>query len=584
MKTKVQSVMEWAVLSVCSVLFVTLVLIIVSYLQRVPDTLISYDDYLLQPAETLTKGAVITITAPHTVSLGDAVGISTVHQELTVWENGTLIYECKKESGNVFGKSAASQWHIIPLNPDLSEAMLTFQLSSPYAHIADYRNILFIGESTEIVEYIVVRSTPAIVISMFCVAAGLFAILLPFFKDVGQLSKMLLPAGIGMILLGIWIFSESQRIFFHLIPFEIERQIALFSLTMLPIFLFLTVSELYHGYAKRILFSLVILAISNTVLVVTLQLFQLADLIETIFTTIIILTLGLGLLLFFKIKKMRQQKTKKSRRFFGHLLVIILLSCLEIRAFWIEDFNNTSTYVQILVFTFAILSFFNYLGRNTKRERELKRVRKNLQISRINLFAVSMKPHLISNTLLSIQELCYNAPLEAVKAIGAFSNYLHTSFDIASTENLIPFSQELKYIRAYIDVQKICFREDLVYEEELNTLNFVVPPLTIQPLVENAIKHGVRKRTGKGTVKLKTRMVGGDVFIEVQDDGVGFEVKTKPSMTKPSKKDGYRSSGGNVAYRLRLLCKGRVTVQSVLQQGTVVTVHLPEEGQSKEGI
>lgn len=177
-----------------------------------------------------------------------------------------------------------------------------------------------------------------------------------------------------------------------------------------------------------------------------------------------------------------------------------------------------------------------------------------------------MRPHFIYNCLNAISVLCAVEPERAENAIADFADYLRYSLDADVNQGIVPFKEELKNIRTYLSLEQMRFGDELQVVENLDTLDFDVPSLSIQPIVENAVRHGVRKKDGKGCVTLTTKKEDGKVIITVSDDGPGFK-------KKPEK--GVHVGIQNVRYRLAVLMDGEMEITSRPGGGTTVAIRLP---------
>ena len=188
---------------------------------------------------------------------------------------------------------------------------------------------------------------------------------------------------------------------------------------------------------------------------------------------------------------------------------------------------------------------------------------------KIQLMLSQIKPHFLYNTLSAIRALIKEEPDTASKLVYDFSKYLRNNIDSLTTNKLIEFKDELNHIKSYTEIEKIRFKGEINVVFDIQEDDFCVPPLSIQPLVENAIKHGLHNKKGGGTVTVKTSKDSKDYVITVEDDGVGFD--------KCAKDDIPHSSTGlkNVEYRLQRMCKGNLSIVSQSDSGTVVTVKIP---------
>ena len=186
-----------------------------------------------------------------------------------------------------------------------------------------------------------------------------------------------------------------------------------------------------------------------------------------------------------------------------------------------------------------------------------------------------IQPHFLFNTLGTISHLCTDAP-EAKKAIGLFSRYLRGNIDVLSNEMLIPFDKEIDHARMYLELEKLRFGDSLQISWDLSCTDFMIPSLTLQPLVENAVRYGVRGNAdGCGTVRIQSRDCADYYEISVLDSGPGFY----PDNTRWSAE---RSHIGidNVKERLRVVCNGELRIQSFPGQGTQATIILPKENEA----
>ena len=204
----------------------------------------------------------------------------------------------------------------------------------------------------------------------------------------------------------------------------------------------------------------------------------------------------------------------------------------------------------------------------------LQMVREQL---RMQLMFSQIKPHFLYNTLGSIEGLCLSDPKAASEATARFSEYLRVNLAAISKDQTIPFTQELSHTRVYLELEQTRFEDALRVVYDIPVTDFFLPPLTLEPLVENAVRHGVRmKPNGRGTVTISTRELPDCWEITVLDDGPGFDPSASPSDGKP------HIGIENVRQRLERLCDGTLTIQSASGQGTSATIRLPKR--QREGI
>lgn len=215
------------------------------------------------------------------------------------------------------------------------------------------------------------------------------------------------------------------------------------------------------------------------------------------------------------------------------------------------------------------------------REKELKELEEELKRSRIRNFTSQMQPHFLFNALGSIQEIVLEDPEYASELLGDFTTHLRSCIRAMSSDVPIPFDQELDNIRAYVNIERMRFGEKLKVLYDIRAEEFSVLPLSIQPIVENAIRHGIYERGEQGgTVYVRTEETPDAWRITVEDTGIGFDVDAFFAEMHTGKRD---STGlKNIMFRLDVMMHASVEISSRVGTGTVVTVVLPKEGRNNE--
>ena len=205
-------------------------------------------------------------------------------------------------------------------------------------------------------------------------------------------------------------------------------------------------------------------------------------------------------------------------------------------------------------------------------EAEKQAMELKLQESHISIMLSQIQPHFLYNTLNSIYQLCETNPMRARTLVNSFAEYLRNNLSTLEEPGLISFETELAHVNTYLDIEKVRFEDTLEIEYDVKCVDFSLPVLTVQPIVENAVKHGTSKKRGGGKVTISTREEKENYVITVSDTGCGFD------PTKP-KNDGKVHIGiENVKQRLTNMCAGTLTIQSTVGEGTVATIRIPKGG------
>ncbi len=207
-----------------------------------------------------------------------------------------------------------------------------------------------------------------------------------------------------------------------------------------------------------------------------------------------------------------------------------------------------------------------------KTERYYRQEAENAEL-RINLLIGQIQPHFLYNSLATIKQLCTDSP-GAQDAIGSFTTFLRYNIDSLMQVVPIPFETELKHVQAYLDLEKLRFGDELTVEYDLQATDFMLPTLTVEPLVENAVRYGVRGREdGTGTIRIASYEYDDHYEVCVSDNGPGFD-------PEEIKNDGRLHIGiENARERLARVCGGELEIESVMGQGTRVIIRLPKDQQ-----
>lgn len=196
-------------------------------------------------------------------------------------------------------------------------------------------------------------------------------------------------------------------------------------------------------------------------------------------------------------------------------------------------------------------------------------ITRQLADSRISIMLSQIQPHFMHNMLTTIMYMCRTEPEEAEKTVGQFADYLRANMDSLTLKQCIQFETELKHVKTYWSLEEKRFGDKIRAVYDIQENSFMIPSLTIQPIVENAVKHGMRK--GKQlTVTIRTYSDVNNYYVEINDDGRGFDVNAFEN-------DGKSHIGiKNVQQRIKMMCGGELMVNSVPDQGTDAVIKIPK--------
>jgi len=219
------------------------------------------------------------------------------------------------------------------------------------------------------------------------------------------------------------------------------------------------------------------------------------------------------------------------------------------------------------------------IEKNTEQEKQRRRAEFALLQAQIN-------PHFLYNTLDTIVWLIESEEIsEAVKMVASLSNYFR--FTLSRGKNVITIEEEEQHVRSYLEIQQMRYRDLMDYEIDIpeQLKKYILPKLTLQPLVENALYHGIKNRRRKGFIRLTGRAENGRIILEVTDEGRGM-TEERLEEVRASLTEGTNEGFGlrTVHQRIQILFGPEygLSLESTLDVGTKVIVTIPMKTSDKE--
>lgn len=227
----------------------------------------------------------------------------------------------------------------------------------------------------------------------------------------------------------------------------------------------------------------------------------------------------------------------------------------------------------VLFFLLKLYQFVRSIMTNFKASSRAHKLEKELEESRIAIMISQIQPHFIFNVLGTIRGLCREDPEQAWRALGDFSAYLRANMNALTNERAIPFEMELAHVQTYLRLEKMRLGERLNVVYDIQEKNFSIPPLMLQPLVENAVKHGLFYKSEGGTVTIRSVRKGNSIVLSVLDDGVGFEAAARESAFEQREHYGL----ANVRSRAEKMLGGSLRIESYPDCGSTVSLEFPAD-------
>lgn len=284
---------------------------------------------------------------------------------------------------------------------------------------------------------------------------------------------------------------------------------------------------------------------------------------------------------------------KEARIFCAHTAASVLFALVHIAiylpVFWLLAWPDNSVYLQTFrlallhafmsAFPLGILVYWSILGITTavlfsdRYQQEGARatqLEEKLAQAQLSALRMQLQPHFLFNTLHSLSDLTLEDPGEATRMIARLGDFLRMTLD-GSGSQLVPLKRELDFLSCYLEIEQVRFHDRLRVQIDVDPKlgSVLVPNLILQPLVENAIHHGIARRIGPGRIDIRAEVVEGFLEIEIADDGPGLEASS----------NGERNGIGLGNVRDRLFCvygdAGRLALTNGVKGGLAAKLILP---------
>lgn len=484
------------------------------------------------------------------------------YQKVRVLLDGEVLYKYDKPDGQWFQTAPPKYRNVIDLPPDSSGKELTVEVNSQYKVYSTFINDIIYGTRSQIETGLLSRDIFKFLLCIGIIFIGISFALISIVKiRRGRRTKGLVWFALFVILTGIFIISDN-----YVFRFIVDN--ALFC-TILSQYVFLIAPIPYLMYVldnqnvkwakvtKLMLFAVV----TYTIVAVIIQFAHIADIIEMSSISRIIAIITQIYILGYSII---------TRKYVA--VSVLFMIGLTVSIF---GFMMTGELSYILYVTFYI--YILYVGKSiitdfveSELDSEINSIKAEQATNK--LLVTQIESHFFYHIMNTIRVLIKTNPDEAYKMIGDFSKYLRYKTDNSGTgSGLVKFSEEMKTINAYIDMEKISLGDKLRVVIDIENDDFYIPVLTIQPIVENAIKHGIEKSKGGGTLNIRTTVEESFNVITIQDDGVGYDSKTETSDNRKS------TALENIRERLSFFGDNELIISSIPMKGTKVTVRLKKE-------
>ena len=541
----------------------------------------------------LTRSYRFTVPDGAVVRRGLRLSVYLQHSYVKVWLDDELQYSSWEDGSPHLGRTPGNYWVTAALRSDYAGKTLRIEITPVYTGAAvltpawlvpvpeaarlGQPQFLLIDHGQLLTRLILPRDLPVLAVSLFVLIAGLFLGLFALISKLEHGDKgRLLTLGALAVASALWNLSQLPSLLLALDVYGLQKTIwylGACAYLLLPPLMLLFPGSLRRGKPGRAAFGV---SLGSAVLLLILQFLDLCDLFETMFWHGL---LGTVLLL------VCVPASRSRGRELLWLLPFPPALGLDLAVIRLSGSARFACFSLLWVALNLCIRGAGFVSEALGRERQLRQQEKDLYELRLRALAQQIRPHFIYNTLSSIYVLCKNGSPRTLPVIEDFLSYLQANYTAISQEKPIPFPEELRHIRAYLGVEAVRYEGLLQVEYDTPHTAFRLPALTLQPIVENAVKHGISRERVQLRILIRTRKAGDCSQVIIEDNGPGFdpEAEAPPSPTGEDRQDGEREARiglVNVRGRLELICGGSLTIAPRPGGGTAVTVSIPDRPQT----
>ncbi len=480
-------------------------------------------------------------------------------------EDSSLAVDLSEEGTPHIGKTPGNYWASMPMRPAYAGKTVRVTLTPVYDSVRDETPVfLIITRDALLTMMELPKDGLLLVLSLVSVAAGLFLALIVLATPLDRQEKRrVFLLGAVTVTAGLWKLCGLPTVTLLLDYLGIHKEIwyAGVASYLLMLVLSLRILTMIRKDAdNRIGMLCFYLSSGIAALLVLLQILRITELHE------VLIWFGVGMAMLHLVSLFGQKPAQSELLW---LLPFFLTLGIDLLIYFITGSMRGAPAFLIWIMLDLFLGGFSFAREAIRRERELRTKEEELRDARIQTMMNQIRPHFIYNTLTSIYVLCKDDPERAGRVVSDFTDYLQANFTAIAATEPASFEDELRHTKAYIAVESVLYGDRLCVEYDTKYLAFRLPPLTLQPLVENAVKHGLGGGQPYGHIMIRSRAENGCAVITVEDDGPGIG---------PESEDSEEHIGlANVRERLEIMCGGMLDAAPRMEGGTIVTVTIPQD-------
>ena len=535
------------------------------------------------------ESAIFSNTLPGEIPENMAITTRNFHLALVAKVDGEEIFSYPGKDWTGFANIISDEWCVIDIKPEHAGKTIELSFTStshPVFKFSGYIGEFYYGTDNSLVALIREKGFWGVILGIIVSAIGALLLIVSFIYKGHTKQSTNTAMGMSFLCFGIWTINRAKMCLFpnHSIY---AYWASLMCLMLVAPFMFLYSYYRNNAFKKTALYAFRFCLAMDLFMVITCMFIDysveyitpfayLLSVVGMFLTSYSLFLGGWG--------KDSTHKSKIDRLLdrteFFSTFIFPSLGLLESIFYRDKLWTEWSIVFMIGMTAYAIIYFSFILWRTFLVVKDRTTVTRQLHDSQLELMMGQIQPHFMFNTLSSIRTLIKVDPDTAYDMVYNFSNYLRANVDNMMNLDGIPFSSEVQHIRSYVEIEKVRLGDRLSVTYDIQDDEFIVPPLSIQPIIENAIKHGIRKKVGGGTVLLRSYATPNFHVVEIDDDGIGFDEESAARVFGLYANDVGEINGGPNQMNMDLMKSVLDSMTLLDSEGNPIKIGLPEKDTS----
>lgn len=511
---------------------------------------------------------------------GKLLYVPSYNEYFSVYADGVLIYERATVKSPKNDRAPLNGYNYVEI-PEGTK-LISIVVSSPYNNFGGSLSQIYIADSEAPIVYMSQSryqfssflDTLLILSGMLLFVYGVYLLCL------GEKGALVTYLGCLIFCLGNWLRFGTVSVeikYYSAVQVEV---ISWFFWFMMPVSLCMFLGEYFSNHKRkyRMIAGLFLLHALINIGMVALGAFELPEMVPFTY----VMMAGLAVVLFGDVIAAFHKGSAQDRKagFAGFIILIIMLF-MELLQYYFTKMPTGSMVRYGIVICVVFVSVEELYRYEIDKMEILKReAEKREMLLKVTLS--QLQPHFIFNALGTARMMIRTDSEAAYNMLDDFTRFLRANLRALQENEMIPFSQELDQIKAYLNIEVRRFKNRIRAVYEIETTDFKIPPLSVEPLVVNAVRNAVQKNKDVGTVTLRTYRQEDTIILEVADDGIGFQMNIW-STGQPEKEENQEEVGfdpeddsymsmTSICNRLKSMAGAVIQIESELGKGT--TVHI----------